>query len=274
MEIIHEQKVHEMSLFRVVWNSGLRPFHRHEKLEFVQSMNHSFEVIVNGESFTAQKGDIVFIGSQLVHTFKLLHDGTEMRVGQFPYDILLGEKTVPVPIKAHITEAELDKRPVIKRNAEYIMQMIEQKRCVENGKTDPFFKNMCASLYFMLMEEFPDTEPEKKSGDEKNKFAEIVNYVNGHFTEDITIRELASALYMNRGKVSEVFLKYAGIPLKSYINKLRISKAASLLSEGKSVTEAAYESGFSSVRTFNDVYKKMTGNVPSNKSWYNEPEDV
>jgi AraC-like DNA-binding protein len=225
-------------------------------------MNHSFEVIVNGESFTAQKGDIVFIGSQLVHTFKLLHDGTEMRVGQFPYDILLGEKTVPVPIKAHITEAELDKRPVIKRNAEYIMQMLEQKRCVENGKTDPFFKNMCASLYFMLMEEFPETEPEKESGNEKNRFAEIVNYVNGHFTENIAVNEVASALYMNRGKVSEIFLKYAGITLKSYINKLRISKASALLSDGKSVTEAAFECGFGSTAYFISSFKARYGVTP------------
>lgn len=274
MEIVHEQKSYEMSLFRVIWNKGLRELHRHEKIELVQSMNYSFEVVINGISFTAEKGDIVVIGSQLVHTFRILHDNTELRIAQFPFDILLGEKILPVPIKLHITEAELEQKTIIKRNTEYIMQMLEQKVFVKNGEYDPVFKNLCASLYYMLMEQFSDNELEKESKNEKNEFAQIVSYVNEHFTENLSIKEIAQTLYMNRGRASEVFLKYAGIPLKSYINKLRISKAASLLSEGKSVTEAAYESGFSSVRTFNDVYKKMTGNVPSNKSLYNEPEDV
>jgi transcriptional regulator GlxA family with amidase domain len=51
--------------------------------------------------------------------------------------------------------------------------------------------------------------------------------------------------------------------LNEYIYSLRIKKANYLMKQGCSITEAALCSGFQSVRTFNNTYKKITGIVPS-----------
>ena len=68
---------------------------------------------------------------------------------------------------------------------------------------------------------------------------------------------------MDRGRLSKLFTKYAGMKLTQYINRLRISAAIQLIENGMGVTEAAYESGFQSIRTFNDVYKKNMHSCPN-----------
>ena len=51
--------------------------------------------------------------------------------------------------------------------------------------------------------------------------------------------------------------------LNEYINSIRIKNANELLSNGVSVAEAALESGFQSIRTFNNTYKDFMGIKPT-----------
>lgn len=47
-----------------------------------------------------------------------------------------------------------------------------------------------------------------------------------------------------------------------YIYSLRIKKANGLIKQGCSVTDVAMKSGFQSIRTFKNIYKKVTGITP------------
>lgn len=51
--------------------------------------------------------------------------------------------------------------------------------------------------------------------------------------------------------------------LNEYINGIRIKNANRLMVEGQSITEAALDSGFQSVRTFNYAYKEQMGMTPT-----------
>ena len=81
--------------------------------------------------------------------------------------------------------------------------------------------------------------------------------------EDININSLSNKLFLPRGRLSAIFTKYSGTSLNEYMNSLRIQNANILLKQGYTITEAAMESGFQSIRTFNNVYKKITGITPS-----------
>ena len=63
----------------------------------------------------------------------------------------------------------------------------------------------------------------------------------------INIKIIAQNLFMSREKASLLFRKYSNMKLPEYIDKLRIANANKLLSEGRSVTDAAFESGFQSI---------------------------
>mgnify|MGYP006360708079 CR=1 FL=1 len=46
--------------------------------------------------------------------------------------------------------------------------------------------------------------------------------------------------------------------LNDYINSLRLAKAGSLIEKGMKITEAALESGFQSLKTYNNVKKRRS----------------
>ena len=98
---------------------------------------------------------------------------------------------------------------------------------------------------------------------DRREFYNIVNYINKHFKEDITVEHIAKSLYFSRGRLSSAFKKFAGVGITEYVNRLRIQNANYLLSQGMSITEAALDSGFQSIRTFNNVYKSIMHITPS-----------
>ena len=92
---------------------------------------------------------------------------------------------------------------------------------------------------------------------------QIVEYINEHFKEEISVSSISNELYLSRGRLADVFKKYSGVSITEYINSLRINNANYMLMHGSTATEAALESGFASVRTFNNVYKSVMNMTPS-----------
>lgn len=84
----------------------------------------------------------------------------------------------------------------------------------------------------------------------------ILTYCVEHYTEEINLEILAKELYLNKHYISHVFKERMNVNYKDFVNKLRVEHACSMLEKGVQVTESAYASGFSSVRTFNRVFLK------------------
>ena len=97
-----------------------------------------------------------------------------------------------------------------------------------------------------------------------DKAAEVLNYCQAHFKENISVERLCRDLYISRSYVSYIFNKRLGLSYADYINSLRISEAVRLLKSGSySVSGAAYEAGFSGLRNFNHAFKKRYGTTPT-----------
>jgi AraC-like DNA-binding protein len=62
--------------------------------------------------------------------------------------------------------------------------------------------------------------------------------------------------------LSAVFRKHIGVPLVSYLQARKIALAKQLLEEGRSVTYACYESGFSDCSYFIMRFHKKFGMTP------------
>ena len=74
---------------------------------------------------------------------------------------------------------------------------------------------------------------------------------------------ISQDLHLSKYYICHVFKKRMSIGFADFINSLRIEHACGLLAQGSSITEAAYASGFSSIRTFNRVFSNTMGMPPS-----------
>ena len=79
-----------------------------------------------------------------------------------------------------------------------------------------------------------------------------------------SLNELATRVGVSPAKLKQIFPRVCGMPPYAYLRKLRMEKAMHLLNNGSmSVTEAAYEVGYSSLSHFSCVFAKCFGIKPS-----------
>lgn len=92
--------------------------------------------------------------------------------------------------------------------------------------------------------------------------ARIPEYIDRHFREDISVGSAAKALGYSESRLSAVIRDQLRIPFKTLVNQARFEYASRLLADGTaSITEIALESGFQSVRTFNRVFRELSGGL-------------
>ncbi len=93
---------------------------------------------------------------------------------------------------------------------------------------------------------------------------ETIEFIREHYTEDITVQEIADHLSVNRSHLSRVFHENLGMSVKEYLLGIRINRAAFLLSMTNETVEAiAYQAGFHSLIVFSRMFKKKTGETPT-----------
>lgn len=239
-------------------------FHWHENCEICRIINKPCQFLVDGQLIEAGVGDLIFFNEYTVHKFIITEDNTDTVIIQFPWRSVIQYDQPSKSIQMHITAEQIGRISGLEEKIDGLLQQIlSEQRVEKEEKENPFLCSLIAALYYLLVRHFP---AEKKSGaikKDREEFYKVVAYIKDHFTEPLTVNQLAEAMYMSRAKLSALFQRYAGIGINEYINSLRIKKANFLLDQGNKITAAAMESGFQSVRTFNCVYKKHMGMTPS-----------
>lgn len=212
-----------------------------------------------------------------------------MQVGEDVRSLHAGECTLILPLEAHSFEsAESSECFVIVFSPEWVPDVYEQidncvptvpvcrlpeeifLLCDKSLPTEPLrFGDLRARallypLTVSLLERCAFV-PTKKSCTGK-VFLEAVRYVGRYFcTEDVSLNVTAKKLGVHPVYLSRTFRENSGISYTGYVNAVRVSHAARLLVEtpDKTVSEAAYESGFGSIRHFNRAFKALYGTTPT-----------
>lgn len=117
----------------------------------------------------------------------------------------------------------------------------------------------------VLRQHFAEEEiPEWRMREETGRMREILLYVGSHCQENISLQTVAERFYLSPSYLSREFKRLMHISFSEYVRKLRLNKAAHMLSATKeSITEIAMSCGFSNVNTFIINFRQQFGNTPN-----------
>ena len=88
-------------------------------------------------------------------------------------------------------------------------------------------------------------------------------YVDGHYTEPLSVAELCRRLYISKSKLYQLSVNAFGMGVSDYIRARRIEKAKRLLKNTqKPVAQIAAEVGFQDANFFTRSFKKAVGQLP------------
>lgn len=94
------------------------------------------------------------------------------------------------------------------------------------------------------------------------KIVAVLDYLNGHLTEDISIDSLSARFFLSRSYLMHAFKDQTGYTIGNYLSTKRLLLAKKLIAEGMPITEVCYACGFKNYSTFSRAYKKNFGEAP------------
>ena len=90
-----------------------------------------------------------------------------------------------------------------------------------------------------------------------------LRYINSNLTADLSLESLSREAKFSPIYFHKLFKASTGKTLREYVEEQRIKKATDLLLSGdKTLSEIAYECGFSSQSYFNFAFKRKMGKTP------------
>jgi len=102
-----------------------------------------------------------------------------------------------------------------------------------------------------------------RASDASPAFLELLEYVDQHFQEELSLQELANHFHLNYTYCSELFRAITGQTFTKYITQRRMKQAAELLvTTNQSVNKIAMLTGYSNYTHFFTAFKNYFGQTP------------
>ncbi len=243
------------------------PLHWHREFEIVRVISGNLKLFLNNTEYLITAGDIAFIGCGILHRGQPKSCVYECIV--LDLNMLCRHAT------DKITKYIL---PIITRDIEVERIIHSADRNIINAvgslfdtvkKESPFFElkvySCISEIIYLLYAENKVKAPEKgrSACHAGGAVTDLLDYIEHNYTEKITLEELSKVANTNEKYLCRFFKEYTGNTPIEYINRLRIERAClKMTEESKSITEAAFDSGFNDISYFSKIFKKYKGITP------------
>lgn len=91
---------------------------------------------------------------------------------------------------------------------------------------------------------------------------EMINYINRHYTKDVTLDILAEKFHFSKYYISHLFRDYVGVSPYEYLITRRLYLFNDLIRQKQPIRQACFDVGFNNYSNFFRLYKKHFGITP------------
>lgn len=230
------------------------PTHIHEDIELVYVKEGAGEAICDGKKYILKNNSFFLTFPNQVHQYINCADGDYIVLIVKPYNLQSYESE----FKKGIPVSSLWQPEGNESNIPYLLNTALLE-FLQDGHTPIIDAYLTAAVGKLLR--FYKTDTQKPVND---TVFQILSFCSARYKEPVSIEDVAKNLHLSKSSVSHIFSNSLSINFCDYINSLRLADAVNLLKNEKySVTEIAYLSGFSTIRTFNRAFKGKYGVTPT-----------
>ena len=245
-----------VSIRKLVHHSSMGRVHWHEALEVLFFTEGKAVTACNLEQHKVEKGTIVLINGNELHTGIISQIDSEFYCIQFDpafFHNLIGTEYVLFQNIIHDEEC-----------AHLIEKLIRVYQQPQSIRSIVEYKKISYEFFSILIERYAksvlDEAHYKKQFKRMDTFHNIIDYIEKNYMENLSLPELASHFNMSVSYFSHLFKQYAQKSVVECINETRIQHAKSLLEkEENSIKDIALRVGFSDINYFSRKFKAITG---------------
>ena len=249
--IVIKKFIHHNSCGRIHW---------HEAIELLYFTQGKAVTACNLQEYEVKKGTIVLVNGNELHTAIISQLNSVYYCIQLDpnfFHNLIGDKYVHFE---NIIQDE-DCTKLLDRLITIHFEKTTTRSIVES-------KKLAYEFFILLTERYTknilDEGEYKKQFKKLDTFHHIIDYLDRHYVEDLSIAELSAHFNMSSSYFAHFFKQYAQKSVIEYVNETRILHAKNFLEkEELPISEIALRVGFSDINYFSRKFKAITGMTPT-----------
>ena len=248
--------------------------HWHEEMEITLIREGISDYRVGQDMFEARAGDLILVppctlhsameipGKEMISDSLVFHldylgaAGQDLAASKYLRPLLQGRLHMP----GRLRPGDKGYGGIRDVFLEALRTFLERDRYYELH-----LKDLLLRLLFLLFSNGYVTD-EEISGSlhlSRQQFQKVLRYIGEHYSEPISIGDLAAVSGFSESYFMSMFRQNAGMTCVKYINAFRIRKAAQALeNSAQPVMEIAMDSGFSNISYFNLQFRRQFGMTP------------
>ena len=253
------------------------PPHMHDKIEILYCLSGGLKCNIGGSEVDVAVGDMVVINSNIVHRFVGTDEGENRYfvlkiTPELLYDssraIFEMKYVLPFTLRQSAYPNLFPKSELANSDVPQLFDdMKEEFEKQEFGYELAVRASICRLFLWILRRWHGsglDLQMRESIPDAHIKLLQkTFDYVDNHYMEEISVNDLAQLCLVSYSHFSRLFKQAMGRSFTEYLNHYRVGKAERLLtSTSKSITEVAYDAGFSDSGYFIKVFKSQKGMSP------------
>jgi len=229
--------------------------HIHTQLELIYLVEGSSIAHADNGGFLLETGGLFLAFPNQIHYYQD-QSPTRAYMMIFSPDLLADFENIfekQVPVNAVLPAEKLPKD--MQKQMETILTIYRSDLPLKKV----MIKGYLMAILAAILPEMPLTKVTANQDTVKS----LLTFCIENYTEPLTLDMVSEQLHLSKYYICHVFKERMGMGFAEFLNGLRIADACRVMEQGSSITEAAYASGFSSIRTFNRVFSKRMGISPS-----------
>lgn len=249
--------------------------HHHTECELSLFISGSGAYTVGETEYSFSAGDMFLFGSNEAHCITEITSPLNLLNIQFE-PLILWENSDSTNLLRIFNMRNQNFKNIFSKNDSVLQTLILDIE-KEISKKDIGYKVLTKHLLFSSLIHILRTYDYVRKNTENtlqntasDKIKEAMVYINNNLENKITLKEIASCVYMSETYFSSMFKKLNGIPPWEYITIKRVEKAVKLIKNTNlTKLEIAEKCGFSSSSNFYKAFFNVTGRKPSD---YKNPD--
>lgn len=226
--------------------------HFHHSIELVYVLSGQLKATLDGAEYTVGANTMLINSSYTVHGYETPTESDSI-VAIIPL--------AQVPTARPLLSKKSFTSPLCPDDADGTLGML--MRMLVSCRENPLAaRGICYTLLGLLVERvgLVEARPNRKT----SFIRDVLEYVQQHHTEAISVAQLAAQFGYSRSRFSYLFHAHLGYTVSEYISALRCQHAAQLLREtDMAVSDVAMAVGFESLRTFYRTFKNQYDMTPN-----------
>ncbi|MEZ0480363.1 helix-turn-helix domain-containing protein [Planococcus sp. SSTMD024] len=159
------------------------------------------------------------------------------------------------------------KNPLIEQWVHFVQQFVMLEMESGNGSSEIFLEHSFAQLGLLLTKTAIGTHTADMATDPfrtvQPALVQVMAALKNDYQHAWTLDEMAAILGISKFQLAHLFKEKIGVSPYSWLQLYRLVRAQELLIQtNRSVTDIAYTSGFSSIGSFNQLFKRLYGFSP------------